>query len=123
MRKGNRNQTLSPLRITPYALLLRRLRRHPRLGRLEDELPGGGGVDADVVALVDLAVEELERQRVHNPALDGALERAGAVDRIEALVRQLLSRALRQLQRQLPLRQPPLQLPDLDVHDLLDLGL
>src|SRR5207253_1917250 len=71
-----------------------------------------------LVAAAHLAVEELERQRVQEPLLERALQRARPVDRVVALRRQELLGPRGQLQRDLALRQPPAQPAQLDLHDL-----
>ena len=43
-------------------------------------------IGLDHIAVGELAVEHVEAERVEQVMLDGALERAGAVDRIVALV-------------------------------------
>src|SRR3546814_14251128 len=52
---------------------------------VDGEAVGAGG-DADRVAVADLAVQNQAGQGVLQLALDDALQRAGAVDRIVALV-------------------------------------
>ena len=55
---------------------------------------------------MNLAVEQLERQRVLDEALEGALERAGSVVRIVSLVEENLPGLPGKLQVDLALRQP-----------------
>lgn len=60
------------------------------------------GVHVDVVAVVELALEELHRKRVLDPLLDRPLERARAIGRIEPLDRKLLFRPVSYLDLDLP---------------------
>ena len=59
--------------------------------------PADGGVDCDRVALADLALEELQGQDVHQLLLDHALQRAGAVCRVEPQVAEELAGLVAQL--------------------------
>ncbi len=71
------------------------------LGVAEFELPTAG-IDDDPVAVVELATEQLDGQRRDDLLLDGPLERAGTVDRIESLDRQELLGGVGQLELHLP---------------------
>src|SRR5688572_11525541 len=79
--------------------------RGRRLSALEHEL-AVVRVDADGVALGEVALEQAQRERVLDDALDRALERAGAVGRIPALLRERFLRRFRQLELETPLREP-----------------
>src|SRR5512135_3372034 len=81
------------------------------------------GVDADRVAGLELAFENLLRKRIFQLLLDSALERTRAVNRIEADVAEQVERLVRQLQRQLALSQALSEVLDLDARDLADLRL
>ena len=98
----------------------RPVRRASALG--EHQLPAGG-VDLHRVAVAELAGEDLLRQRVLDLRQDRALERARAIDRVEAHVPQQFKGLFGQLQLQPALGQALLQPAQLDPRDLLDLVL
>src|SRR6266568_9678125 len=77
--------------------------------------------DHDVVARLELAPQDLLRQRILDEALDGALERAGAVDGIVPGVRDGLSRRLGELDGELAVLEELPQPAELDLHDAADL--
>ena len=76
-----------------------------------------GALHPDGVALVELALQQLERDRVLQLALDHPLERPGAVDRIVALRGQQLPGLRRHVEAEVPRGQQRLQVPELEVHD------
>src|SRR5215216_627984 len=90
-------------------------------------LPGVEGelvhvrIDDDGVALLKLALEHLERQRVQHAALDRALERAGAVDRVVALLDEQVLGGVGELERDLALAQAAHEAGELDLDDLAQL--
>src|SRR5690606_33097819 len=75
----------------------------------------------DGVAGAELAGEDLLRQRVLQLLLDGALERPGAVDRVEADIAKQGQGAVLDAQADLPLGQALAQVGGLDAGDGLDL--
>src|SRR3954471_21178780 len=85
----------------------RRSRRRGLGGRglVEREL-AVGNVDVHRVALVEVALEESQRERVLDEPLDRALERARAVGRVPASVGEMLLRGVGQLEGQAPFCQP-----------------
>ena len=88
----------------------------------------GGGEDQLIRALVDLdhialpkfTGQDLQRQRILKLALDGALERPGAVHRVVARVRDRLPRRGAELDREPPLLEELPQAPELDLDDPAD---
>src|ERR1700722_1845903 len=75
----------------------------------------------DLIARLDLAVEEFQRQRILNQQLDRALHRARAERRIVAFSEQQLFRFIRQGQRDLTFAQATQQVLHLQIDDVLDL--
>ena len=59
------------------------------------------GVDDDVIAVQDFAVENLQRQRILHQLLDRALQRTRAEVRVVALREQKIFGCVRQLERNL----------------------
>src|SRR5919199_1947958 len=78
---------------------------HGRGRFAEGELAVGRGVDDDVVAVDELALQQAHRQRLDQVLLDGPLERPRAVDGVEALARHQLLGRVGELERHLPLGQ------------------
>src|SRR5208337_1340236 len=78
-------------------------------------------VDLQLLAGTHLAIQDFERQRVLNQALDGALQRARAELRIVTLAEQQLLRFRRQFNLDLALSQNLPQVLELKVDDLFDL--
>src|SRR5207237_9076161 len=74
-------------------------------------------VDQDSIALTEAALEDQQRQAVLDQALDGPLQRPGAVDRVPTPFRDQLPGGWGDLELDLSLRQPLLQAGQLDVHD------
>jgi hypothetical protein len=68
-------------------------------GVLEEDDLAALGVGHDCVAVLELALQELERQRVLDQPLDGAPERPRAVDGVVALTREQILGRRRQRQR------------------------
>src|SRR3954469_5423799 len=89
-------------------------------GLVEREL-AVGNVDANHVALSEVALEEPQRERVFHEPLDRALEGARAVGRVPAGVGEMLLRGVGQLEGQAPLCQPLAEPRQLEVDDLADL--
>src|SRR5829696_6201292 len=83
----------------------------------ERDVPVLSLVDDDVVAGAELAAQELRRERVLDHALDGALQRPRAVDRIVAGVGDRLARGLAQLDREPALLEELAETAELDLHD------
>ena len=77
-------------------------------------------VDDDVVAADELALQDLLRERVLELALDRALERPRAVDRIEADVAEQVEGAVADLELDAELGQALCQMPGLDARDAAD---
>ena len=75
----------------------------------------------DAVLIVDLAGEDLSTERGLELLLQQPLERARAVDRVVAGVREVLERRVGELDLDLALRQPRPQPAELDLDDLLEL--
>src|SRR5262245_2031212 len=92
-----------------------------RLGLMEREPALGVDVYYHRVAFANLRLEQLERQRVLHALLDHALERPRTVDRVVALLGQLLARRWCQLQRDLAVLELLAQPAELDLDDLPDL--
>src|SRR6476661_7150607 len=92
----------------------------------------GGGPDeaevlprllgADSVTLVEVALEQLQRDRVLQLALDDALERASAIDRIVALGGQQLLGLGSDFEPEVASREQRIEMAQLDVHDLHQVG-
>src|SRR5437879_9482898 len=78
-------------------------------------------VDRDRVAVVQLALQQLERKRVLNQALDGPLERPRPEGRVVALASQEAPRRVGDLELDPPRREPAPEVSELDVHDPGDL--
>src|SRR5262245_2895927 len=78
-------------------------------------------VDADRVAFGELALEEPQRQRVLDEALDCALQRAGAVGRVPAGLGEVLLGGVGQLEAQAALGEAVAEPRQLELHDLADL--
>ena len=78
-------------------------------------------VRADRVALGELALEQPQRERVLDQALDRALERPGAVGRIPARLGDQLLRRVGQLEREPALGEPRAQPRELELDDLAEL--
>ena len=85
--------------------------------RQEEELVGAAG-DPHPGAVRDLAGQDLVGQRVLHLALDDALQRPRAVDRVVALVGQPGARRLVEVERDLAILEQLLQPRELDVDDL-----
>src|SRR5262245_14072174 len=90
------------------------------LAQLE-RLAGDAGVDAHLRALRELALEDLHRERVLEHALDHALQRPGAVVRVEALLREQRARLVGHLELDAALLEQPLHALELDIDDAADL--
>src|SRR5215208_4235159 len=78
--------------------------------------------DSDGVALVEVALQQLERDRVLQQPLDHPLQRPGSIHRIVTFCRNERLGRGRHIQREVPLRQhtvQPLQLQVDDVHQIL----
>src|SRR5262245_63677015 len=100
----------------------RRLLAGRRGGHLRSEDDGVAlGVDRDGVAVVQLALQQLERQRVLDEALDGPLERPRPERRIVALASEQAPGRVGHLELDAPSRQPLAEMAELDVHDPGDL--
>src|SRR5919202_7085747 len=95
--------------------------RHGSRGFAEGELAVGRGVDDDVVAVGELALQHAHRQRLDQVLLDGPLERPRAVHRVEALASHQLFGRVGELEPHLALGQPLAQPAQLDLDDALDL--
>jgi len=76
-----------------------------------------GNADLDRVSRPELALQDLLRQRVFDLLLDRPLERPRPIHRIESSLSKLLPGRVRQDDRHLALRQPFMQIPELDVDD------
>src|SRR5438067_5295030 len=87
----------------------------------EGELAVRVDVHAHRVAVAELPLEHVHRQRLHQILLDGPLERARAVDGIEPCPGDLSRGLGRQLERHLALGQALAQTTQLDLDDVLDL--
>src|SRR5436190_19260278 len=94
--------------------------RCDRAGLLEDEraVPGLG---PDGVALLELALEQAQRERVLEHPLDRALQWAGAVGGVPAGRGEHFLRIIRQLERERPLGEPLAQPRELEVDDRAEL--
>src|SRR5437667_3481736 len=78
-------------------------------------------IDSDAVALRVLSLEHRDGERILEQPLNRSLERARPVDGIVALGHQQVLRGGCDVDRQLAVGQQPLDTPDLDVDDLLDI--
>src|SRR5918996_643699 len=78
--------------------------------------------DPDRVSLVEPALQQLQRDAVLQLALNDALERSRAVDRIVALLREQLAGFGGDLELEVPLRQQLLQPDELEIHDPHEVG-
>ena len=78
-------------------------------------------VDADRVAVREVALEQPQRERVLDEPLDRPLQRPGAVRRIPARLGERFLRRVRQLERDAPLGEPVAQPFELELDDLRDL--
>src|SRR5713226_5228081 len=76
--------------------------------------------DSDQVLRREPAFENPLRERILDGLLDGALERPRAVDRIEAGLCELGERVFGDFELHLELRQPLLEIAQLDPGDVLD---
>src|SRR6266566_10039866 len=89
-------------------------------GLLEDE-SGAVRVDADRVALTEVALEQPQRERVLDEPLDRPLQRPRAVRGIPARLRDELLRRVGQLDLQAPVGEPVAQPRELHLDDLAQL--
>src|SRR5215510_9021566 len=78
-------------------------------------------VDRDAVAVVHLALEQLERERILHQPLDGSLERPRAERRIVALAPEEAPGRVRHVQLDPPRREAATEMAELDVDDPRDL--
>src|SRR5579885_650743 len=76
---------------------------------------------ADPVPGGELALEDPLRQRILDLLLDGALQRPGSIDRVEARLAEQIPRRIIEHQIHVPLLQALPQIHELDVHDRADL--
>src|SRR5258708_34324917 len=118
--------SLSKWRLSPHgsccvsALCLLWLFLAYSLADFEGHLSGAlVGVDDDVVAVDHFAVQNLERQRILNQLLDGALQGTGAKVRVVSLSEEQFFGGIRELERNLAVGQQTAdifqaQLDDLD---------
>src|SRR3954465_9984693 len=77
-------------------------------------------VDADRVPIGEVAFEQTQRERVLEPALDRALQRARAIRRIPACLGERFLRGTGQLERDVTLGQPFAEALELQLDDLAD---
>src|SRR4051812_25338050 len=112
----------APARAGRSRLLRGRLAGHCRdlADLLEDEI-AVLGVDADGVAFGEVALEEPKRERVLDQPLDRALQRASAIGRVPAGLREHLFRSVGDLEVEAALGQPLAQAPQLQLDDRADL--
>src|SRR5262245_5779725 len=89
--------------------------------RLLEGEPAVDRVDAHGLALLELALEQPERERVLDLALDRALQWPCAVRRVPAGLGEVLLRRVGQLEGQAPLGEARPQPSELEVDDLADL--
>src|SRR5262249_36531393 len=113
-RAGSRQR---PERRARGADATRSPRRSPRLERQRPVL--AVVADSHRLAVADLALEQEPGQRRLQLALDGALQRAGAVGRLVPHAHQVLAGGVVQLQGDVPLRQALAEVAELDIDDLL----
>ena len=78
------------------------------------------GIDLYPVAFFEFPSKNLNRQRILNQSLDGAFERAGAVNRVEAAVGDQRLGALGDFQRHFSAGEVPAQPLELDFDDRFD---
>ena len=78
-------------------------------------------VDADRVAVAEVAFEQPQRERVLEQPLDRALQRTRAVGRVPARLDDRLLRGVRQLEREPALGEPLAQALELQLDDLAEL--
>jgi len=79
------------------------------------------GIDLDRIARFVFAGQDLLRQRVFQPMLDGPFQRSGAVDRVEAGCAEQVERGIGDLKTDVAIGQAAFQVADLDAGDLADL--
>ena len=92
------------------------LHRHrPRSAMLEHNLPRRGSIDDYLLALLELALQQLHRQFVLDFALDCALQGPRAVGRVEALFSENVLGGVGQLDLDPLVRQPLGQVAELDL--------
>src|SRR5688500_6381355 len=89
----------------------------PLFGELQDTVPRG---DLDHVARCEIAHEDALRERVLELVLDRALQRPGAVHRIEPGFAELVARRIVEYQPDVALGQPLAQIADLYLDDAPD---
>ena len=100
-----------------------------RTGSRERSVAGGAGedevavlgVDADRVAVAEVALEQPQRERVLEQPLDRPLQRPRAVGRIPAGLGEHLLRGVGQLEREPALGEPRAQPLELQLDDLAEL--
>ena len=78
-------------------------------------------VHRDGVAVGDLALEQLQRERVLDQPLDRALERPRAERRVVAFASEKRPGRVRDLELDPPRREPAAEVSELDIHDPRDL--
>src|SRR5262249_12684989 len=78
------------------------------------------GVRRHLVAIAELAFEDLHRQRVLEIFLDRTLERTRAVHGIVTVLCEIMLRLRGQGERDFPFQEEFLEMSDLDVNDSLD---
>src|SRR5256885_2973186 len=91
----------------------------PRCGLFELNRPAAV-IDADDVLRGEPAFEDLFRERILDALLYRALERPRAVDRVEAGPGELREGAVSHFQSHLELREPLLEVAQLDLRDIPD---
>src|SRR5450759_5672387 len=91
--------------------------------RSEGELSLRIAIDHDVISLVELALEDGERERVLQQALNCPLQRTRSECRIVTFGRQDFARRGRQLERELSVSEQLLELSQLQIDDVLNLSL
>ena len=116
-RSGRASQFLGlPYHFSRFTFLIRRTSLLPS----EHDF-ASLNVRQEPIAFLELSVEQPPGQWILKQPLDRTLERPGAVDGVEPLPGQVLPYAIGDREVQLPRGQPPLEVPQLDPHDLLDL--
>ena len=82
--------------------------------------PAGRPVDAnlDESPGLELALQNLLRQRIFDLLLDRAFQRSRTVHRVEACVSQFVARSIRQMDANVAIGQPLVQVAQLDIDDL-----